>query len=61
MHAININQLAKRMHTRKEQGEKPYVLFLGTGISISSGVSDMNVLIKRLLIDSGVMIKGIID
>jgi NAD-dependent SIR2 family protein deacetylase len=61
MHKININQLAQQMHARKEQGEKPYVLFLGAGVSISSGVSDMDRLIKNFLIDSSVVSEDKID
>ncbi len=61
MRKININQLAKQMHARKEQGEKPYVLFLGAGISISSGVSGMNEMINRFLVDSGIVSNETID
>ncbi len=48
-----INQLAKQMYSRKEKGEKPYVLFLGAGISVSSGISSMTEMIDRFLTDIG--------
>lgn len=51
MHSIN--QLAKQMYSRKETGERPYVLFLGAGVSISSGISSMIDMIDRFLIDIG--------
>jgi len=49
-----INKLAKQMYSRKEKGGKaPYVLFLGAGVSISSGISGMIEMIDRFLIDIG--------
>ncbi len=54
MHTISINMLAKQMQFRKEQGEIPYLLFLGAGASISSGVSGTNEMINQFLIDFGI-------
>lgn len=51
MQTINVNQLAQQMRLRKEQGEKPFILFLGAGASITSGGSTMDNLIKQFLID----------
>jgi len=55
MQPISIQQLAKLMLLRKESGENPYLLFLGAGVSISSGVSNMSDLIDRFLIDFGLV------
>lgn len=49
-----INKIAKKMYSRKQDGEKPpYILFLGAGVSISSGISSMTEMINRFLIDIG--------
>jgi len=48
-----IKQLAKQMYLRKENRERPYILFLGAGISVSSGISNMNDMIDRFLTDTG--------
>lgn len=48
-----INQLARKMYLRKERGERPYIFFLGAGVSISSGISSMTEMIDRFLIDIG--------
>ncbi|MCI0696019.1 SIR2 family protein [candidate division KSB1 bacterium] len=54
MHNISITQLAGQIYSRKELGEKPYLLFLGAGVSISSGVSGINEIINQFLINSGI-------
>jgi len=55
MQSTSIPLLAKRMRLRKESGENPYILFLGAGISISSGVSNMNEIIDQFLIDFSIV------
>jgi len=43
------------MRSRKKLGDKPYLLFLGAGVSISSRIPRMNVIIDRFLIDFGLV------
>lgn len=51
--AIRIHRIAEQMRRRKEGGMSPYVLFLGTGVSLSSGVSNLDDLTSQFLVDFG--------
>lgn len=53
MEPVSVSRLAKQMLLRRNSGDKPYLLFLGAGISVSAGISNMNQIIDRFLIDFG--------
>ena len=48
---IAIDPVADKLLQRKNSGEDPYLLFLGAGASISSGIPGMPKLIEEFLID----------
>lgn len=52
--SISIRQISRLIQARKDSGEKPYLLFLGAGASISSKIPGMYEIVEKFLIDFGV-------
>lgn len=48
---ISLKQVADFLKRRKEIGDHPYILFLGTGVSMASGIPRMHELINKFLIE----------